>query len=653
MKKIPILFLIFLNGYFILQSQEIRRYSIEKYLRSLMTEQDITPALETIEYFNLNPIYLSKATPDDLTQLPTIDLLSARIILERYSSHPESSYYALLDSLNLSDIQKHIIQITTSREILPESTFSSNKFKYSALNEYRFEKVAGFEKKEFRGDAWDLKQKLFASVDNFEVYMQSNKNPGEIHLAEFFSGAVQYKNTNIQAIVGDYSITSGFGAILGSAFSFGKGSDYISGAYPYSAALKQNTSTITTVFFRGAAVRYSFDVSKSLRISLNPFVSNYDRSATIDALHNEATSLYSQSLFRTDSEIRKKNSLNEKALGNALVINWGNFTLGSNLLSLNYAKPITSSSSGTFQGKSGILYSFFSSMYFGKFIIGGEIAADNNKNLSKVLAAMYRTNSYSFAVNYRRHDTFFRSPFGSGFGEFSNPANEEGLYLGFSQKINEKSTIDAYIDLYSSLSRTYLVQMPVRGYDFSSQYIRQSETFGEIFAKIKYEQKTDGYKKNNAGNQIIVNSERLDLRLETEKEILKDLLLRLRLDYVNFDLNQNNTNESGVAGFAQITYSPFSDLRLAGRISLFSTPSYNSAVWHFEYRMPGSSQANALSGDGSRLLLQFVYKLQSSIDVYLSFVRYQKNNVTKLGSSWDAISGNVNNRLYSMIAIKL
>lgn len=627
--------------------------AIENYLEEIYSANESSDALDRIEYYIRRPIYLKSATVQDLLKLPTIDYQTADRIISKISENPNMSYFALFDELNISDVQKQILYFTTSLDEKPIKQQKRYHVTYSIRNEHRFEKVRGLEEKRYVGDEFDIYQKLRVNVSGFELNALCNKDLGEPHLAEYYSGSLKYSAKNISLIIGDFSLNSGFGNVFGPAFSMGKGSDFIGAAMSYGSFHRPNSSTIPTNSMRGASVDYKFQIAKSIDMRIIPFFAMTKRNASIDASGEFATSIYTAGYFRTPNEIAKKNTLDERAGGLILDLTHGRLNVGGVLASFDYSKPLASKSSSVIVGKSGFLSSLFVNFSSGKFGFGCEASLDANSESGIKAIASYRDETISGVLHFRNFSAGFRSPYGSNFGEFSYLANEAGLYAGLSTKLSDVLRLEAYLDLYKSHTRTYFVQMPIRGRDLVAKLSALDTDYGDFVVRFKEEVKTDGVRPEGSANQVIYDLSRRELRLEWSEKIGKKLNLRMRFDAAHINFDEVLPYEWGFASYAELKYSIISSLDVKGRIAFFETDSYSSSIWHFEYRMPTSAMSSALFESGYRSMFTLSYKPLDFINIYIAYARLVKPSKTTLGSGYEQIKGSADNRIYSMIVIKL
>ncbi|MEJ5245591.1 MAG: hypothetical protein WHV28_07780 [Bacteroidota bacterium] len=630
-----------------LYSQDIDDFELERYLVQFSSEEELTDVIETLEYYFANPIKLYKARPDALTVLPNINYYVSSAIIERFNNNPGSSYWSLFDGLELSDIQQKIIIKATDRDTISHRRFSSD---YKVRSIERFETVRGLKEKKYLGDKYDIYQRFQANYSQFQIQAIGNKNLGEIYLYDFFSVGSKYQTDNLKLLVGDFAAAFGCGNTLWQTYSLGKGGDAVHSAAPYRNSINLNTSSMRTNFMRGAAIEYKFNHLWHI-FTLTAFVSNAKRPANVDTAKNIATSIYTANYFRTKTEINKKDALGEKSVAVNFAYNHKKITLGATCFSIKYDYPLKSSSSRAFEGSSSTIISVYSLYSAPNISLGGEYSLYSEEFPAVKLYSLFKLNNVDFAVHYRNYHSNYRSFWGYNFGESSIPANEEGLYTAFSAKISKNLRAEAYLDLYRTHCRTYSVEKPIKGFDYSIKHIYDNKLLGSFFLLIRAEAKTDGFKPKGAQNQVIYTLRWNQVRFEFERRIIKNLTFKTRFDATDIDFEHKKPNENGYASYLQISYDVLKNLSITGRVSVFNTDSYSSAIWHYEYRMPTSVYTNPLYDEGSRVLLRINYSPLKYIKLYFAYTRLEKPKLENLGSSYDLIKGNKDNRLYLQINI--
>lgn len=634
-------------------SLQLDWYEIEKYLEESYSGNELSTALDILEYYSSHPINLHTSDSYKIAVLPTIDLVTAKTIKRRITLNPEASYNLLLDSLPISSVQKVIIYNMTTNEKPKEKAISEDVDFYARLrHDSRGEETNGFKNNKFAGSSLDLNQLYNLSYGNFDAMMMANKNAGEKDLLELTKFAVSYNSDFISATIGDFAVTSALGNLFWNSFVSGKGADIVGSALVYSGSVRRSSSTINMSSFRGLACSKDISIGKMNHLSITAFYGNTDRDATIDTSKNIVTSIYNTGLFRTATEIKKQNSLNELAFASIVEFKNEDFSFGLSALNLNYDKTIQSSSGSAFKGKNGTFISFFGSRNFEEQSFAAEITRDNNANLGLKASWLMRRTVYSVSAQFRYYDSAFRTPFGYNFGEQSFAANEIGLYVAMDYRLASGALLEVYTDLYSTIGRTYTVQDRVIGLDLLAQ-ISFDFLGGQMLVRDKFEVKTEGVKLLGNTKQTIFALSKENFRCEWEKSVSKDFSFRLRADAVYMQFQNVLPAELGLALMGECKYSPTKWINLKGRATLFSTDSYNSAIWMYEYRLASSASAPALYDDGMRSLLSVNFDPIRNISFSFAWTRLTRFDAKSIGSSYDEISGNTDNRFYMLLEIKL
>lgn len=297
-----------------------------------------------------------------------------------------------------------------------------------------------------------------------------------------------------------------------------------------------------------------------------------------------------------------------------------------------------------FAGKQGFYASIFSTFNIGKVNASGEISIDNNSNIGLKLGSVFRSKEFDFSLHFRSFEEMFRSPFGSIFGEFSYPANELGIYTGFLWKGNKSFKAKAYLDWFHSYAPTYTIDTNVIGFEIFTQFDMLLSKKTNFYTRLYLKNKT---KKNKTKKVTkFFQGEKIGIRAEASHNFSKKLNIRMRAETVYLDNKSITDNEFGAAFFIEGTWKIARFLRLQARTSCFSTDSYSSAIWQYEYYYPGYSYTPALYKDGTRAYLTLQIIPSDYFKIYLRYVNYYKFDVESLGSSYEKINGNCQNRFY-------
>jgi hypothetical protein len=625
---------------------------IENLIENIGADTYSSPEIDIIEYYRNYPMNLRLVSPEELSVLPGISYINAVNILKLVKENPEIKNYKIADLAGLTaeveilldncTINMNSKQIPIKKGLIFRSRFSK-----------KLEDAKGYLQDKYLGTNDDLYNRLVAFHSEYEMGLVLNKNAGEPDFKEFTSAYLRYENSGTKIIIGDFFADYGMGSILWRQFAARKGSDVISPVMKVGSGISPFRSTIDAAFFRGITAQTALNITSDINLNLSGFFSDRNKSATYDSTLNEITSIYSAGYYRTENEQSKRNKLNEKALGTNMELNFSDeFLVGISGLNLNYSIPINSESSSAFSGENGTLKSIYSSYKIDNNFILAEYAidAENNKLIRGGIA--HSSKIIDIALSGRYIEKEFRSPYGYHFGEFSSPANEKGIYTGILIKPSGKLFFSFFADIFSSIGRTYIVPGITRGLDlfFEANYKPDNNTTYSL--RLRRDAKTDLF--NDLDDlRLVGQSIRNSIRFEISKRLIKDLNLRVRSEYVNFEnINSHNVSE-GLASFADLRYIVNKNLKIGLRYSIFSTDDFSSAVYQYEYTMPGIMQTSALYGNGSRMFLLAEYSFDNILKVNANIFSSNKNNTESLGSGNEQINTNYETKFTLQLEFKL
>lgn len=583
--------------------------------------------------------------PEDLASLPGVSLLNAYHIIEFYKQYPNSTTAELCDSLNLSPETELILDACTFSRRMP---YKSESVSYRARNFNNISPVRGFEENIYKGNSTDFYQRLLVSSKYVDAGFLTSKDAGETDWTDFYSGFVQFHINNFKLIAGDFLPNYGMGSILWQSFGSRKGSEVIAPVLQIGAGIQPYKSSLDNQYFRGGAFQGDIFLTENAYITISAFASKTSRNANVDSSSGEVTSIYNVGYFRTDTEIKKKNKVDETAFGSNLEFVFSGFVIGSTMLYLDYSKNINSESATAFLGKSGNLNSLYSYFKIKNFIAGGEISTDAKSNIAIKAGLQKDFKKLDFALYYRYFSSGFRSPYGYGFGEFSNPSNEEGIYTAIDWKYNRRFDLSLYSDFYHSLSRTYQVPAQVKGVDIFIEGNYKINNKNDLLIRLRSENRTDKITDLN-NNGTIIQKYRNSIRIDLSTDHSKQFQTRFRLEYCLIYYEDIIPQESGLAAFSEADYLPSDYLKFGARATLFQTDSYNSSIWQYEYAMPGFMSTTALYGAGSRF---YIYCRLMPINEIALIARYaitSKNQTKTLSTGYNEILDNSN----SVISVQL
>ena len=452
--------------------------------------------------------------------------------------------------------------------------------------------------------------------DAGENYFTKNQKTG----FDFLSAHLCYTpgNTIQKICVGDYKIQWGQGLIAWGGFSTGKSSASLSneksgnGIMPY-------FSTDENRFLRGGAISLQpfRDMTTEIFISYkktdgNPLATD---TLTPDALRT--ATLYQTGYHRNALESEKKHTLKEFTTGLSARLNHRYFRTGIQILHYNFT-PALAIGQSTYQqyndqGRHRTLISIDYKTGARHCFLFGEIARGNNGSWATINGLRYTGfRPAALSVIYRRYDKDFRSHYNSGFAEYSNTSNEEGIYAGLECTPFRNLKLNAYYDHFRFFTPRYQATLPGSGNEVTGE-VTYSRPRWECNLRFKHEGKPEDYK---AEKIISVIRTKQEYRLQFSCSFIECLKLQSRATYVRYAKQEKK--ESGFLVYQDIAYtSREENVKAQFRLAYFDTDSYNARVYAYEHNVLYGYSFPAYQERGVRSYLNLNWKPVRRVTLYL------------------------------------
>lgn len=621
-----IIFLILIN-YNIIQSKDS-----EQYLFELNADEPDGNFVEIFEFYRDFPIRLESATALNLSRLPDISYGEAKIILESYSNKIE--WDEIKSKNNLSKYQIYILETCT--DIIKKDKKLNIDYRTRYINNIKNKN--GFLNNRFQGNKVDLYNRLSVSYDNLGVNLITNKDEGEKSYVDDYSGNVVYNYKNHSVILGDYRTHFGLGLLINTGFPIRKSASPSDALINVGGGFSPSRNMLALGHLRGVAYQSEFLV-KQIRFKPKVFYSNYNRSATIND-ENQVSGFHLTNLFRTDTEIQKKNALNEQILGSSLEMIYKDFTFGVNQLNYNYDKGLISSSNNYYNGFSGNNYSSYFLFNKNNHFISSEFAIDNAKNISFYSIYTLKENNYEFGVSHRYFHKDSRLQYNNLLTNYSTNSNEHGLLTFYTFKQNNFNN-SVYLDIYERPGLDINIGMPQSGIEIFDEFNFKFNSDYSLLLRLRYKSQKE---LRRSGDDIYYDKDRIDIRQEFR--IDKSISFRFRSDIVFTEFSENRYTGFGYLVFGEISKTFFKSNTNSIRLSYYNSDSFEEAIWHFEYLMRGYLLAPPLYGEGMKLIVRSQISIFDKFLLSFAYSYENRFNVSGLGSGLDMISGNQRNRIF-------
>lgn len=629
---------------------------LEELIDETSEESDNSELFDRFEFFINFPVDINTADLTGLLQLPLIDISTANLIIEHRNKFGPffsvQELYAIKDLpletvhklLPFVTVQKKPVETITEKpaDRIPIPELSNLRFNIRSrfLNDLQTRR--GFtEQRYFGSKLKNYNRILIRQGSNYQIGFLTDKDPGETSFTDFTSFHLMIKDIEFinTIVLGDYLLEFGQGLALWSPYAITKSTDAIYPTQKNARGLRPYTSSTEANFLRGGAATVQID-----NFLFTAFYSQNKFDANIDSESGFITSRPVDGFHRTESELLRKNSAEEKVFGSVIQYNPLSLTnVGFVFYNVNLSNPLIPSSTFGMTGDSFKYLSFFYDVIYKNIKFFGEFAYDM-KSVASVNGLQFSvTRDFSFITAFRNYPRNYSNYLGSGFGERAGAtSNEIGFYTGFRWRI-PLGLLNVYYDKFKFPYRTSTIVSPSDGDEILAELVLKPLKKTETKIRFKYEHKDVSQTIDNL--RQVTKRLRQSLRFEIAHHPANTIRLRSRAEYNYFRISENNLKEDGLLIFQDIRFSGLRDLVLYGRIVFFNTDSFNSAVYEYENDLTGVMTNLPVFGEGVRWYFIARYKVLKSLTISLKYSETYKPKERFLSSGNNLISNNIDNRI--------
>lgn len=610
--------LLFLLSHTILaQTDSLINFNIllESIINQSEIEQEDSQLFDLIEQYIENPIDLNNSTKSEIMALPLLDIETANAIINYRSQYGIIfSYSELRSAKNISSHSITILQAFTYLKKKPReeslSLFQNLNLKLRTRFSQNIQKTEGYKTGYFEGSPIKLYNRLKLDANSkIQVGLLVDKDAGEKSYFDFYSFYIQVKGLfkSFDVLAGYYTMEFGQGLAMWSPYSFAKSSEATNSIIKRARGISPYTSAGEYLYLKGAAINYSYSFFKisSFYSLQKDDILNFSRNtfgfiASINPLENFKLSALYYQRYDDQSNIDFINQLN------------------STQKHLSFSHEIT-------------LENLFLTGEFS--IFKKSVASINTLQLS-----LLRT--FLIVASIRNYPSNYRSYYGQGFGETKRTNNEFGIYLGFKWR-TDFGIINFYLDQFKFPNSTSSIALPSSGNELSFSYEYSPFTKTNFYFKYFSENKEVLELIERQNN--IVNRKTDKYRFELTYKVSKNLQLKTRIELLK--LNQLQKNENGILLFQDVKYYLAKKLSIYGRIIFFQTDSFKSRIYEFENDLTGVMTNPAVWGSGVKWYFIIRYSPIHNLFISAKYSELYKPNESFLGSSYNLIEGNMDNKI--------
>lgn len=510
------------------------------------------------------------------------------------------------------------------------------RFKHSASNRLSY----GFTAEKDRGE---------------EFFTGSNKSGFDFYSAHFF---LKDYNKNIKAVaLGDFAVSFGQGLILFSGFGYGK-SAFALNVKRNSRTLRQYSSVNESNFMRGAGAT----IALGTHLELTAFSSYIKRdgnlaepdTSEVDAVFLSVTSLDSDGLHRTSSEIADEKAIGQFTTGGSL--KWhnprGHVALNALYDQLDVPLQRTTAPYNRFyfNGDHLLNVSVDYSYIFQNYNFFGETARSENGSIATINGLLIGLDrKVDLALLFRHFPRDYQALNATPFAETSGARNETGFYMGIGIYPSHNWIISAYYDIWRHPWLRFGVNAPSSGYEYRARVTyfikRKMETYLEVRNQVReenvdrFEEKTD----------YILPSQSFQARLHLSYQVSKALELRSRIDY-GFADNPINDRQDGIAFYQDILYKPLgTPFSFSTRFAIFDTDGFQVRFYAYENGLLYTPSIPAYYNRGSRFYFNIRYRGIRDLTLEARIAQTFWKNEESIGSSLEEIEGPIRTQVSAQI----
>jgi DNA uptake protein ComE-like DNA-binding protein len=617
-----------------------------------------TLLLDDLSYYSTHPIFINRATEEELLRLNLMNFKQVRSIIayrEKYGKILSISELSLTGNFSedfLRKIKPFIFfeQVRDSLQIKKEKDIHQSfltrvKTTYPISDGYFPSKGKppayggspnGYFAR-YRGEVgkW-LDVGITAENDAGEAFFNhSNK------FFDFLSGFICWNGTRLirKIVVGDFHLRFGQGINLWSGGGVSYASD-LSSLMRTAEGIRPYSSTDENQFFRGVAVQLNL---KPLKLSLFFSDKHKDANLTADSSGNNLiTSFRTDGFHRTISELQDEKNVGELMLGGYADFRFKNWRFGILASCRKFGLPVTNGDlpykSKTFDGElnanSGIDYH----LILNQISLFGEAGISQNRKLALVNGLIWKAHPrLSLSFLYRFYDPAFQSFNSGAFAEGSGSRDEEGLFAAFEFDPVAKLKLSGQADLFYFPWMTYQTISPSQGRTLAFQAELTLKQGLVVYFHSRYvckPQKISGITGIPEQWDEITTKNRIHCDLKISDQIQ----FRSRIEHVGYFYNQKA--ENGFLIFQDFIYTPTPKLKCWMRVGWYHTDGYNSRVFSYENDLLYYFAIPEFYGVGFRTYLNFKWQPIRFMTVYLKTGYTLREGATIIGSGNDTTHGN-------------
>ncbi len=627
--------------------------TIETLLDGVEDEEDDSVEMDQLIELSENPLDLNNASAQQLACIPGVTFADAlRVVRYREESGGFSSLARVTlvagSGDSLASVMKPFVYVRSkasrhpgrkraavrlrsrfTRDLQPRAGYSEGRFSGSSLKSYnRFLLVGG---------------------ENLQMGLLAEKDAGERFPDGFFAAFVRFAPSPAlpEVLLGDFVLDAAQGLVFSRATRANK-SFIISGdGSKRATGLRGYASTDEVNFLRGAALTQEVSFGQTfLRAAV--VASRRSLSASIGD-GAKVTSFYRDGLFRTTTELSKRDAVDEELQGGRLVLtSTKGWETGISFCRCKYSREAVLNPVSGLTARAVSVVGIDGRLSAGPIGLFTEVASSGHSSIACILGgAIPLSGQGAASFLYRYYSPEFANPHAQGIGERDGTRNERGFVLGVRLRLSGWLRLNTYVDVFGFPWPTATGPFPATGRE---TYVEVSASaFPALDFSLRYSAKDLEQKRSfsdERGRTVSATATwtRQKLRLKVRHQATVHLRLDASLEGIVAGYQQPTTVVRGVAAFQGIRYSTRT-LQGEIRMIVFDTDSYFSRLYEYESDLVGVYHNGALYGRGRRWYALVRWSPTGAISLSAKYSETIQDGARSVGSGEMEISGDLDNRL--------
>jgi hypothetical protein len=244
-------------------------------------------------------------------------------------------------------------------------------------------------------------------------------------------------------------------------------------------------------------------------------------------------------------------------------------------------------------------------------LIGAELAIAPTFAASALM--QWIAPSSTFVLNARHLPATWTIPTAAPFADGTG-RNESGVFVGMRMRTHGWTTT-TWIDVFRTHAAPFGVPAPRTVTELFGETEKRIARGTTLNARIRYESSTQRVTPDTTDRTLAAQRDRLSARLSLVRSLLPTLSLRVQTGAQHAAFDRLRSSELSWMCALDVQWQVRNTVRVAARWQTYDGASMHTALYSFDYRVPGSFGSTPLLGTGARWLVSTTWQPLDQITV--------------------------------------